>query len=134
MDEGRPGHAMTMVEQVIHGVGKRTGLWWVEGWVLGGGLVRLASHHPEESPSPEAAGLLRSELSQSSYLSSHSGCFHCLLWAGPIAQLLDESRNLFLLGLWSFGWRATQGFLTTWASKSCSHKSQAQAIQMDQES
>lgn len=57
---------MAVVEQVIHSMGKRIRLWWVEGWVLRGAAVRLASHHPEQSPSPEAADLLRSELAQPS--------------------------------------------------------------------
>ena len=53
---------------------------------------------------------------------------------------MDQSRNLFPLGLWSlgffgaFGWRATQAFLTMSVSQSCSCKSQAQAVQVDQES
>lgn len=36
--------------------------------MLGGGLLRLVSHHPEESPHSAAAGLLRAELAQSSEL------------------------------------------------------------------
>lgn len=46
------------------------------------------------SPEGRAGPVVRTE-------ASHSGCFCCCLWACPTAQLLDQSRNLFLLGLCS---------------------------------
>lgn len=63
-----------------HGVGKRTGPRWVEGYVFGCGLVTLASHYTEGEPKPAGS---RSPEGRAGPVfiteAFHSDCFCCLL-------------------------------------------------------